>query len=148
MESALYLVGSVSFNVYIKYIYIPSKSPACRSPSLFPLPGYVAYDSVLLSSVSKLAYYSAETVCCNFSGNLDFQKGSLIHGWLSKTVFSRALRPQPRAAKPDHGPLAGATAEIEVFVPITQYMGEWDFFQLTWHMVLDPTVPQRHFACK
>lgn len=41
----------------------------------------------------------APTICWNFStGLLDFPQGSLVCGWLSKTVFSRGSRLQLRGA--------------------------------------------------
>ena len=49
---------------------------------------------LLPSPVCPNTYFSAPTMCWNFSsGNLDFQKGSLIHEWLPKTVFSRERGP-------------------------------------------------------
>lgn len=45
-----------------------------------------------LSNVSKHIYIFCPAVCCNLSaGNLDLHEGSLVHGWLSKTVFSKGF---------------------------------------------------------
>lgn len=41
------------------------------------------------SSASEIIFFGL-MVCWNFSGNQDFHRGSLIHGWLFKTVFSRS----------------------------------------------------------
>lgn len=53
------------------------KDDACRV-KLFPL----------LSSVHPISYVSVPVVCWNFStGFLDYRKGSLINGWMSKLMF-------------------------------------------------------------
>lgn len=40
------------------------------------------------SGASEIVFFGL-MVCWNFSGNQDFHRGSLIHGWLSKIGFSR-----------------------------------------------------------
>ena len=49
---------------------------------------------LLTSPVCSNVYFSAPTMCLNFSsGNLDFHKTSHIYEWLSKTVFFRERGP-------------------------------------------------------
>lgn len=49
---------------------------------------------LLASPVCSNVYFSAPTMCWNFSsGNLDFHKISHIYEWLSKTVFFRERGP-------------------------------------------------------
>ena len=75
---------------------------------------------------SKLIFFPP-TVCWNLSSwNLDLHKGSLICGWLSKTVFSGAHGLQLRGA----GASSWATARTKVCLPITPHMGWWGSSQV------------------
>lgn len=60
-----------------------------------------------LSNASKLFFFFlVPLLCWNFSTeNLDFHKGSLIHGWLSETVFSRGSTHSQEGLEPVHRPL-------------------------------------------
>lgn len=88
--------------------------------------------------------FFAPAVYWNFStGNLDFHKGSLVHGWLSETVFSRGFGTM---AERDWSWFMGhcrVQAGIKVCIPIMQCKGGRAFSQVFWHMSLDPTVPTR-----
>lgn len=46
---------------------------------------------IFFSPVGPNSKFFAITLCCNFSTGLDFHKGFLIYGWLSKSLFSRAF---------------------------------------------------------
>lgn len=52
-------------------------------------------------------YLFVLVVCWNFSGNLDFHKRSVTHGWLSKAVSSRGSQTVAEGPEQVHGPLQG-----------------------------------------
>ena len=56
-------------------------------------------------------------------GNLDFHKRSLVHGWLSKTVFSRASQTMSWRGCSQSIGHSESTARTKICAPITQHMG-------------------------
>lgn len=74
-------------------------------------------------------------------GNLDFHKRSLVHGWLSKTVFSRASQTLSWRGWSQSIGHSESTAGTEICVPITQHMGGLLLGFLVY--VLDPIAPTK-----
>lgn len=82
--------------------------------------------------------FFAPTVCYNFSiGLLDFQKGSLIHGWLPRSVFSRAPGSWSREPEASSWATSGSTTRTKVCLLNTQFLGGQHFSRGPWHVVLD-----------
>ena len=56
-------------------------------------------------------------------GNLDFHKRSLVHGWLSKTIFSRASKTMSWRGWSQFIDHSESIAGTKICVPITQHVG-------------------------
>lgn len=98
---------------------------------------------LLPTLMSKLMYF-APTLCWNFSaGNLDFCKGSLICGWLSKTVFLGTYRLQPRRVRAGNRPLKGPQPAPRSLLPNYLTHSRQSSSLVPWYMMLDPTAPTK-----
>ena len=83
-------------------------------------------------------FYSV--VCWNFSPrNLEFHKGSHVHGWLPKIVFSRGSHSVAEGLEPFHEPLHGPQLSLP------QHTGGWDSSQAVIGCRI-PQLPQRDFC--
>ena len=65
-------------------------------------------------------------------------QGSLVHGWLPKSVFSKDPGPWARGPIASSQATSGSTTRTKVHSPITQCTGGWDSWILQ-HTVLDLT---------
>ena len=87
-------------------------------------------------------------MCWNFSTrNLDIHKGSLVLGWLFKTVFPGAPRPRLRGTGAGSWATEGTTAQTEVCLYLLSdaWVGETSPKSLgIWCWI--PQIPQRHFS--
>lgn len=84
--------------------------------------------------------------CAETSLLKTFHKGPLIYEWLPKKCSPGTPRPQWRGAGVDFCIAADSTARSEICMPFTWWTGGRDPSQVLWHMVLDPTAPQRLFC--
>lgn len=95
--------------------------------------------------LSEKSWAGRSIGCWNFYGNLDFHKGSLMCGWLPKSLLSRCSRTMAERGCTSLQATAGFTASTEVFLAVTWCTGGWDFSWVPWYMVLDPITPTEVF---
>lgn len=95
---------------------------------------------LLPSLILQTHIFFVAMVCWDFSAVLlDFHKGSLSHGWVSKTVFSRGSW---TTAKKGWSQFMGH-CKVHSQMPITWCTGRQASSQVLWHVMLDPTPPAK-----
>lgn len=116
-----------------------SKSPICHSPSPFP-PLVMQLMIKYSSSVYPNSYFFPVTMCWTFSGNLHFQKGSVICGDCERQWGLGLPDGGWEGMEPVRGPLQGPQLGIGLYAWYPMH-GWVRLSQLSWPMVLDPIVP-------
>lgn len=102
--------------------------------------------SPMCSNLSFFFFFFLLSWCAETSLLKTFHKGPLIYEWLPKKCSPGTPRPQWRGAGVDFCIAADSTARSEICMPFTWWTGGRDPSQVLWHMVLDPTAPQRLFC--
>ena len=78
-----------------------------------------------------------------YAGNLDLHKGSLVHGWLCKTVFSRGFWTMAKRGWSWFMGHCKVHRQDQGLLLITWCMDRWGASKVPWHMVLDHTAPTK-----